>query len=152
MKKLNRTIWIIIFTLFSLFACKNSPEQGEKKLLANYIEQMKLPENYKWIIILPGVGCHGCIEDGEYFMQQNIKNKDILFILTKISSLKILQQKIGFKVDKYTNIYVDKKNIINIPINNSIYPCVIKLEKGRLSSYSFQNPSNDAFRQLKQQN
>lgn len=124
-------------------------EKEERRFLSNCIEQIKIPVNYQWVVILPGVGCHGCIQDGEYFMKQNIENRDILFVLTKTSSLKILQQKIGFRIDENPNIYIDKTMLFDLPTKNSIYPCVIKLEKGKMLTYSFQSPDSNAFRLLR---
>ncbi len=75
---------------------------------------MDITDNYQWIVILPGTGCHGCIQDGEFFMKKNIGNNKVLFILTKISSLKILQQKLGLQIKDHSNIYIDKENIFDM--------------------------------------
>ena len=82
-------------------------------------------------------------------MKKNIGNNKILFILTKVYSLKILQQKVGFQIKKYPNVYIDKENTFDIPSKNSIYPCVVELEKGHLSTYAFQSPTSNAFQLLK---
>ncbi len=146
----NVLLYIItVAFLFFLISCSKKTENTEKFFLSNSIEQLNIPENYQWVVILPGAGCHGCIQDGEFFMKKNIENEKILFVLTRISSLKILQQKLGFRINKYSNIYIDKDNIFDIPSKNSIYPCVIKLEKGILSTYTFQSPENNAFQLLK---
>lgn len=86
--------------------------------------------------------CHGCIQEAEAFMKDNIENNDILFILTKISSIKILQQKIGIKVSEQPNVYIDKTDDFSIPTDNSIYPCIIKMEKGQMLDHEFQSPKN----------
>lgn len=138
-----------IVVLSLLVACNNKSQNKERFFLDNCIKQINVSDKYQWIVILPGIGCHGCIQDGEYFMKKNVGNDNILFILTKISSLKILQQKLGFHLNEYSNIYIDKDNIFDIPTENSIYPCVIKLKKGNLSTYSFQSPKSNAFNLLK---
>lgn len=124
-------------------------KKKKKKFLSNCIERLDITDNYQWIVILPGTGCHGCIQDGEFFMKKNIGNNKVLFILTKISSLEILQQKLGLQIKDHSNIYIDKENIFDIPSNNSIYPCVIKLEKGKILTYAFQSPRSNAFHLLK---
>lgn len=141
---------ITTFVILScLIACNKKAKEKEKVFLSNCIERLDVADRYQWIVILPGTGCHGCIQDGEFFMKKNIKNDKVLFILTKVSSLKILQQKLGFQIKEYSNIYIDKENMFDIPSNNSIYPCVIKLEKGKISTYAFQSPQSNAFHLLK---
>lgn len=144
-----KPILYIIVVLLAM-SCKSNPDSNEEKFLNESIENLGVLSNdYKWIVILPGVGCHGCIQDGEFFMKNNINRKDILFVLTKISSFKILQQKIGVKLKEYQNVYVDREKVFDIPSENSIYPCVVKMEKGKMIDYAFQKPQSNAFRLLK---
>jgi hypothetical protein len=99
-------------------------------------------------LVLPGLGCHGCIQEAEVFMQQYITDRRILFVMTKISSLKILQQKTEVRLEKHPNIYVDRENQFDIPTDNRIYPCVVYMKDGKVDDYSFQRPGNDAFHVL----
>lgn len=139
---------LLLLLSFCLVCCKENTEKKEKEFLTQGVEQLKLGEQYDWIIVLPGVGCHGCIQEGEFFMKQHVSNKKILFVLTNISSLKILQQKTGVKIGAYTNIYVDRDNLFKLPTDNAIYPCVIQLENGKLFQYMFQSPKTAAFHQI----
>lgn len=107
--------------------------------MANAVVQLNIDKQYDWIVVLPGVGCHGCIQEGECFMKNNCSNAKILFILTNISSLKIFQQKTGINISKYPNIYID----------NGIYPCIIQMKDGEFLQYSFQYPETAAFHNLK---
>ncbi|EOR95314.1 hypothetical protein ADIARSV_1509 [Arcticibacter svalbardensis MN12-7] len=133
----------------SFISCKKTQDQVEKEQLINAINQTQINENYRWIVVLPGLGCHGCIQEGEAFMRDHIKDNDILFVLTKISSLKILQQKIGMKITEQANVYIDKKDIFSISTDNGIYPCIIKMEEGKVSTHEFQSPKNgSAFAKL----
>lgn len=84
-------------------------------------------------------------------MENHIADERILFVLTKVSSLKILQQKTNVRIDEHRNIHVDKENLFYIPTDNSIYPCVIQLKNGKLLKHSFQSPQNAAFYQLENQ-
>ena len=101
------------------------------------------------LLYIPGAGCHGCIQEGELFMKRNIQKPDIVYILTKTSSLKILQQKTGIHINEHSNIYVDTANVFDIPTNNAIYPCIVKMGQGKVISFSFQSPGNNVFRQIK---
>lgn len=140
----------IILALFILHtSCKKNDKEIETEHLTAAIEQVKLNRDFKWIVILPGMGCHGCIQEGEAFMRDNI-NSSILFVLTKISSMKILQQKTGIKFEEHHNVYIDRENIFDIPTENSIYPCIIRMNKGQIADHEFQSPQNgSAFRKLK---
>ena len=128
-----------------LFACSDSVKQQEREFLKLQIEQMENLGNYEWVVILPGVGCNGCIQGGEYFMKMNVCRKDILYILTQISSLKILRQKLGLDLGKYSNILIDREKLFRIPTGNSIYPCVVKLGENTIEEHWFHSPECNAF-------
>lgn len=137
-----------MFLSLCLFCCKDNIEKKEKIFLANAIEQLKIDKQYEWVIVLPGVGCHGCIQEAEFFMKENISNDKVLFVLTSISSIKILQQKIGLKISDYSNVYIDRNNQFKLSTDNTIYPCVIQVKKGKLLQYTFQSPQTSAFHNL----
>lgn len=147
MNKLNLILYLFLF--LSFISCKDKPEEVEKAFLNRAIEQIDIPMDYQWIVIIPGAGCHGCIQEGELFMKRNIEKQNILYILTKTSSVKILQQKTGVRLDEHPNIYLDTHKQFDIPTNNTIYPCVIKMKDGKVASHSFQSPQNNAFKQIK---
>jgi len=136
--------------LILMVSCQQNTEKREKDVFTKAIEQLKIDSKYQWLVVLPGLGCHGCIQVGEDFMQNNIEDERILFVLTKVSSLKILQQKTEVRIDEHNNILVDKDNLFQLPTNNTIYPCVIQMKNGNIFKHSFQSPYNDALRQLKE--
>jgi len=140
--------WLLF--LFLTVSCQQNSEKIEKDIFTKAIERLKIDDKYQWLVVLPGLGCHGCIQEGEYFMKTHIDDERILYVLTKVSSLKILQQKTEIRIDEHSNIFIDRENLFQIPTSNTIYPCVIQLKNGKVFSHSFQNPSNDAFRQLEE--
>ena len=95
-----------------------------------------------------GMGCHGCIQEAEFFMKKHISNEKILFVLTNIESLKILQQKTGVEIKSHPNVYIDWNNQFKLPTDHSIYPCVIQVNKGKLQQYAFQSPKTPALYNL----
>lgn len=141
MKNKNLNI-IVLLTILFIASCKESGKDLEVNYLKSQLNKIKIDKNINWIVILPGLGCHGCIQEGEAFMQEYIENKQILFILTKVESLKILQNKIDIKVKEHQNIYVDKNDEFNLPTDNVIYPLIIYFNKGELISHEFQSPNN----------
>ena len=136
--------------LFLMVACHQNPEKIEKDSFTKAIEQVNVDAKYQWLVVMPGLGCHGCIQEAESFMKNYIEDERILFVLTKVSSLKILQQKTDIRIDEYTNIFVDRKNLFNIHTGNTIYPCVIQLRNGKIFSHSYQKPANPAMWQLEE--
>lgn len=131
---------MILFTI----SCKKNDKQVESEFLTNAIDKAKIDSDTHCIVVLPGLGCHGCIQEGEAFMRDNIDNLNVFFILTKNSSLKILQQKIGIKVSEHSNIFIDRENLFDIPTNNGIYPCIIFLKNGKIENHEFQCPQNNS--------
>ena len=141
----------IIFTILTInLSCNKSLKEVENEYLTSIVVKLKIGNNIKWVVVLPGLGCHGCIQEGEAFMKDYINNKEILFVLTKISSLKILQQKLNLKIKDHLNIYIDESNNFSIPSENTIYPCIAQIEDGKVKMHEFQSPKNGlAFRNLK---
>lgn len=82
-------------------------------------------------------------------MREYVNNKEIMFVLTKVESLKILEHKIGIKLSDHSNIIIDNDEEINIPSNNSVYPCVVHITDRSVKSHEFQSPENNAFEKLK---
>lgn len=143
----NKNLLYLILTILILVtseSCKDSIKEIESDSLTIALNKINIGNNTKWVVLLPGLGCHGCIQEGEAFMRDNIWNSDILFVLTNISSLKILQQKIGIQVKDHKNVYVDKEDIFSVPTDNKSYPCIIKIEKGKIVAHEFQSPLNSS--------
>jgi hypothetical protein len=136
---------LIGFTVI-VSSCHKSPEKIERDFLNRAIGRIDANHEYQWIVILPGLGGHDCIQEAEVFMQQHITDRQILFVLTKISSLTILQQKTEVRIDEHPNIYVDRENRFDIPTGNRVYPCVVYMNDGKMDDYFFQCPGNNAFR------
>ena len=141
-----KQLHVVAFIGIALFvgSCKKSVKDTETDNLTTSISKIQVNKQVKWIVILPGLGCHGCIQEGEAFMKKYVQNSRILFVLTKISSLKILQQKIGVQIKNYPNVYVDNDNSFNIHTDNSIYPCIVRIEDGKVIEHEFQSPKNGA--------
>jgi hypothetical protein len=141
-------IGILVGFAVMISSCHKSSEKVERDFLNSTIAQIDANHKYQWIVILPGLGCHGCIQEAEFFMQQYVTDRRILFVLTKISSLKILQQKTEVRINEHPNILVDRDNQFDIPTDNRIYPLVVYMKNGKMDNYSFQSPGNAAFHVL----
>ena len=141
---------LLVFMIL-IAGCQQNSGKREIEIYNKAIEDIKVESQYQWLVVLPGLGCNGCIQEAEAFMKNHIEDERILFVLTKISSLKILQQKTDIRIDEHTNIFVDRKDLFNIPTNNAIYLCVIQLRNGKIFTHSYQKPSNPALWKLEEQ-
>lgn len=155
MKTIKNDINLVLLLLILIMvgiSCINNKKRVERNYLSDAIKDLKFDDKISWIVILPGLGCHGCIQQGEAFMKDYVDNNSVFFILTEVSSLKILQQKIGINISDYKNIFVDRENEFKVPTNNCIYPCILKIDNGKLTAFEFQCPDNgQAFARLKNQ-
>ena len=139
-----------LLVAFISVSCKKTDKEKERDHLTYTIDGLGLGKGTDWVIILPGLGCKGCIQEAEDFMGKHVKNRKLLFVLTNTESLKILQKKIGIQIKEHPNILVDRKNEFNVPTDNSIYPCIVELTGGEVRAHEFQSPKNGrAFEKLK---
>lgn len=143
----------ILFACLLLTQTGCKPKTGadtEKEYLAEMLAKQTLPATTEWVILLPGLGCHGCIQEAETFMKEYVDSKNTSFILTRIESIKILQQKTGVRISEHNNITIDSMNLIKIPTDNVVYPCIIHVKNGKYLEHAFQSPQNsNAFNNLK---
>jgi hypothetical protein len=144
MKNRFSILMIVIMLCCITTSCKKSIRETENDNLTAAMAKLNINKQTKWLVVLPGLGCHGCIQEGEAFMKKYVTNTNILFVLTNISSLKILQQKIGVQLKHCPNVYIDRKNIFDIHTENHFYPCIARIENGKVVEHEFQSPKNGA--------
>ena len=149
--KRNIILCCLMLAVFTI-SCKQTEVNKEDTVIEDGIKEIKLKPGYNWLVIMPGLGCRGCIQEAEAFMRDYIDKPNILFVLTKVQSMKILEQKIGKDLHNRQNVYIDKQGFFDIPTNNTIYPCIVQLDKGKALQHQFQSPANGkAFQLLKTQ-
>lgn len=148
--KMKNAYYILTLIILSLTisSCEKSKEEVEADYIDGFISNLDVNEKFKWVVVLPGLGCHGCIQTAEAFMQENVTNEEILFVLTQTKSIKLLENKIDVKLSGRSNIYVDRERSFDLPSKNVIYPCIINVEKGVFLTHQFQSPSNEGFEKL----
>ena len=143
---------VIIYLLCIMYmcgSCKNE-EHREREYLNDVLAEYPQLTKYSWLIIIPGAGCNGCIQESEYFLKKYVSEKSLCFVLTNISSIKILQQKTSVKIKEHPNVYVDRDNVFLLPTNNSIYPCIAEVRNGIVVSVEFQSPQTSALHNLEE--
>lgn len=153
MKRLIIGVSVLIFVFCNSCESKIETENDrETEFISKSLGKLSVPASIEWLVILPGLGCNGCIQEGEAFMKDYFDTKNVYFILTKIQSLKILEQKIGKKVKNRTNVLIDNSGQFDVPTKNQIYPCIVHLKNAKIIEHQFQCPVNaQAFQWLKMQ-
>ncbi|MCM1032072.1 MAG: hypothetical protein NC410_11600 [Oscillibacter sp.] len=131
---------LIFFTIIILcHSCRpNDISYYQKIIDANTIDI----DSIETLVIIPGVGCLGCITGAERFLKLHSNKKNIKFILTNIQSIKTLRLKLGHAIDS-SSIYLDKKNLwFDTENENSIYPTVILVKNKKIISLEYISPHN----------
>ena len=110
MRHIKLHMILLLLIAFSI-SCNKSKKDVELEYLNQVVEDLKISPNIKWVVILPGTGCPGCISEGELFLKENGKNPKFLFVLTKIQSVKLLKSKTGIDIKNSQNIYIAGQNV-----------------------------------------
>lgn len=75
---MTRTNIVFIAILFLILtACKKSDKELEMEQISSAVKDLTLNPKITWLVLLPNLGCKGCIQEGEAFMKESIKNKDV---------------------------------------------------------------------------
>ncbi len=153
---MNKIKFFVILTIgILLFSCKEK-DKSTKEVEAFYsYNNIHFDKELKICVILPEVGCGGCIASGVSFFQENKdyfsrnQNKNRI-IFTAIHSKKMLYRTLGVNSLNEYNCFLDETNKFLVKGNNSIYPLILYLENGYIVKAEYQSPySKDLFSELK---
>lgn len=108
--------------------------------------------NYSYCVIIPGAGCEGCILGTEFFVKRYYGRSDILFIFTRIETLKLLKHKLGQETVNSDNVIFDVDNEFETVKQgtNNIYPTVCKIKEDKVEKIIYVTPENDGLSELEQ--
>ena len=137
---------VLLFTI--LAACSSTSDKPAVRELEKWLENH--PNNYSHCLIIPGAGCEGCILETEYFVKKYSGRSDILFIFTRVETVKLLKYKLGEETFINGNVLIDTENrfeVIEKDINN-IYPVVCRLKNNKVEDLHYVSPKEDAMQQL----
>src|SRR5690606_5594537 len=95
----------------------------------NFLEDNgKRRTDYARILIIPNAGCTSCISNAESFFMDQHANKEILFIFTMISDIKLFKSGPISPYIGIDNVSVDQKDRLFDMGFHSQYPCTLKSE------------------------
>ena len=139
-----RSLFLMVFIL--LLASCAKEDAVTREVIAQYAkENIVFDPELEVCIVLPEVGCGGCIAGGVYFFQENKKkfakeqhNNRIVF--TAIQSKKMLYRMLEVQsLDEYNSV-VDWENKFLVDGNNAIYPLILHLKQGKIVKAEYQTP------------
>ena len=135
--------YLIILVVFH--SCSRTEvDKLQIKLGENRID---LAENLKYCIVIPTVGCGGCIDEGMSFLKRNQKlldkhRSEVWIVFTSIISKKMLRLSMKDIDLPKSMIYYDVNNAYSAALEQSIYPSVLYLDNGNLQRLEFQSPEH----------
>jgi hypothetical protein len=119
-------------SILFLFAC--SSRENPQREIERIINKCEFcPENYNFVMLIPSLGCVGCISDAEEFLKENKDNTDYLFILEEVQSKKMLKIRLEFDFEHSERvIYLNDK--INF-LENFSSPLILDVSTGIISPW-----------------
>ena len=92
--------------------------------------------NYDCIIVIPEVGCTGCIATVEQYFIENVNNTRYKFIFTNFLSRKALKYRLGGDENlKRQNVFIDEYDLIfNPEYEDKIYPHILTVKNGKITN------------------
>lgn len=125
---------IIIF----LSSCFEAKEEKTESTSINVVKERNFSEflskhsknrtDFERILVVPSVGCTGCISEAETFFKENYDKEEYLYIFTSIGDLKLLKIKLSDSLLNRTNVLLDYDNTLTNIGFTSIYPSEAKIK------------------------
>lgn len=133
-------IHILLFILlFSISSCTTKEKDYTEKVLRTFIKNNVNIKPYTHIVIIPNIGCGGCISEAEHFFQEN-KEENILFVFTKIRSLKELRLRHGKDLERNNVLLDEKQQYASDKEEINIYPIIIDIRNKSKYEWHFLEP------------
>jgi len=130
-----RTILLLILAGVSCTKEHSFEKLVEKQLYKQF--QHSTLCNYHYILLIPNGGCTGCVQQAENYFLHHQNDKETLFIFTNFASRKSLSIRLGKESLNRSNVWLDHDNSLYFPkCAESVYPCVIFLEKGKVNHFT----------------
>lgn len=146
----------LFFLLLSIVVGSCQGDYGTTEEIAECYEKkgITFDKEVECCVVLPEVGCEGCIAAGVQLFLDNKKSflktqKKNQIVFTMVNSLKMLLRTLELSSLEDFNCHLDLKNDYLVAGKNSIYPLILHLKDGKITKAEFQSPySNDVIGQL----
>lgn len=138
--KIRLVILIFLTSIISWLMLSCESKDQSKVFYEQKLNQIENLSSFQYVIILPSLGCQGCISGVEEYLKNNIERTNVLFILTSLESLKLLQNKIGFDLKNRVNVLIDLDNDFLLTSDSSIYPIVLSMQNSKIETLHYISP------------
>lgn len=144
----NRIVLLILLFAFGVNACQQEDKVTTMVTRHYQKRNMTFDKELEHCIILPEVGCEGCIASGVNFFLNNEKyfsntQKKNMIVFTAVNSKKMLFRTLGITSLENYYCYLDLKNDYLVGGNQSIYPLVLHLKDGVIVKAEYQSPYSE---------
>lgn len=142
-------VLLILVIMFLLTNGCNSDQNSTENISILYSDRgIIFDRETEYCIVLPEVGCGGCIAGGVRFIANNrdkfSKNQNkYLVVFTAINSRKLLYRNMGFDIENELNCLIDSTDLYKVNTNMKFYPMLIKLKEGKITDIAFQHPKTE---------
>lgn len=144
---------ILILFLISLCSCRDETETTVRLKNLYAQREISFDKETKFCIVLPEVGCSGCISGCVYQILANKRHFDNsqnanLIIFTSINSKKMLRRNMQVDSIEEFNCLIDSLDTYLPEGNDKIYPLFLRIEDGEIVDAVLQTPDTniDVFR------
>lgn len=139
MTVLRCNLVLMFLSLGLVSSCQTSPRDtaalesvvSKKDLVHAFAgKPIKLAKDRR-ILIIPGVGCGGCITQAQRYFVQHSEDRSIVFVFTGIDDMKIFEQEVPSHYWLQDNVVIDSLNYLMEHGFTSDYPSwLVELEDG----------------------
>lgn len=85
---------------------------------------------FSTMVVIPNVGCGGCITRGEGYFVEHVGDPNYLFIFTMIPDIKLFKQSYIWQYAEQANVIIDSGNMMPAMGFYSDRPCFIEPSDG----------------------
>lgn len=138
---MNSRLVYLLFLYIVITACSCSQiKEDYADMVVRKLEEKNINlTDYSHIAVIPELGCGGCISEAENFFREN-REQNILFIFTKISSMKEIRLRLG-KMIEQKNVLIDNEQFYASKEEEiNVYPIIIDIRCISQKTWHFLEP------------
>lgn len=145
---MKNNIYLLLLLCIIVISCKEKDKTTNEATKFYEEKGISFDKQLEYCIILPEVGCIGCIASGvgfflnnkDFFLKTQKKN---FIVFTAVNSKKQLFRTLELTSLADFNCYLDLENNYLVGGNNSIYPLVLHLKNGKIIKAEYQSPYSE---------
>ena len=129
----------LLYVILSFSACKQTDPFLEQ--LQEFNNNFEVANDQTFLII-PDIGCSGCIYKAMNFLEMNLETPNVYFIFTSITSKKDIDYKLASISKQTDKVFFDYKNLFMEDGLIRLYPKIYHFSNGVKEFEEEVNPEN----------